>query len=114
MHPCLTGSSKLTLDDLLAPLSSHSSNLNNLKKSTKALAPTASGKNKPLAAPLPQRTQEKLDREAAYEQTKAETDKWNDTMKRIREVRSIFFLVAIDPTFHNFLLGRTFELSLAT
>ena len=39
-----------------------------------------------LAAPLPQRTQERIDREAAYEQTKTEVDKWSATMKRIKEV----------------------------
>jgi U3 small nucleolar RNA-associated protein 14 len=41
-----------------------------------------------LSAPLPQRAQERLDREAAYEQTKQEVDKWSDTMKQIREVCS--------------------------
>jgi U3 small nucleolar RNA-associated protein 14 len=76
---------KLNLDDLLAPLASQPSTLLSLKQSTKVLGPSSS-KVKTLSAPLPQRTQERLDREAAYEQTKEEVDKWSGTMKRIREV----------------------------
>ncbi|KAF8510410.1 Utp14-domain-containing protein [Hysterangium stoloniferum] len=60
--------SKLQLDDLLAPLASNPSLLA-LKKSTKPLT-----KGDALPAPLPLRTQERLDREAAYEQTKEEAD----------------------------------------
>lgn len=75
---------KLNLDDLLAPLAS-SSNLQSLKKSVKVLT-SSSTKIQTLATPLPQRTQEKLDREAAYEQTREEIDKWSATMKRIKEV----------------------------
>ncbi|KAF8167250.1 Utp14 protein-domain-containing protein [Crassisporium funariophilum] len=66
--------SKLNLDDLLAPLASQSSTLQSLKKSAKVLAPSASSKTKTLSAPLPQRTQERLDRQAAYEQTKEEAE----------------------------------------
>lgn len=76
----------MNLDDLLAPLASQSSTLLSLKKSAMLLAPSSSSKAKTLSAPLPQRTQERLDREAAYEQTKEEVDKWSGTMKRIREV----------------------------
>ena len=38
----------------------------------------------PLAAPLPGRLQDKVDREAAYDQTKEETDKWNETVRRMK------------------------------
>ncbi|KAF9447857.1 small-subunit processome [Macrolepiota fuliginosa MF-IS2] len=82
--------SKLQLDDLLAPLATQSSNLLSLKKNTKVLS-AASTKTKALPAPLPQRTQERLDREAAYEQTKEEVDKWSATMKRIREAEHLSF-----------------------
>lgn len=78
--------SKLQLDDLLGPLASQSSNLTSLQKSVKILAPA-----KTLSAPLPQRVQERLDREAAYEQTKNEVDKWSATMKRIREAEHLSF-----------------------
>lgn len=81
------GASKLNLDDLLAPLASSSAaaSLQSLKKSATILA-SNSAKTRTLAAPLPTRTQERLGREAAYEQTKGEVDKWNATMKRIKEV----------------------------
>ncbi|KAF8837629.1 Utp14-domain-containing protein [Paxillus ammoniavirescens] len=83
------GSSTLDLDDLLAPLAS-SSALAALKKSTKPLT-SSSSKTKTLSAPLPQRAQERLDREAAYEQTKEEVDKWSSTMKRIKEAEHLSF-----------------------
>ncbi|KAH0837758.1 Utp14 protein-domain-containing protein [Lanmaoa asiatica] len=83
------GSSTLKLDDLLAPLAS-SSSLAALKKSTKPLT-SSSSKTKTLSAPLPQRAQERLDREAAYEQTKEEVDKWSATMKRIKEAEHLSF-----------------------
>ena len=79
------GATKLNLDDLLAPLASSSTTLQSLKKSAKVLTSTSS-KIKTLAAPLPQRSQERLDRAAAYEQTREEIDKWSNTMKRIKEV----------------------------
>lgn len=88
------GGGKLNLDDLLAPLEGQSSNLASLKKSAKVLAST-SGKIKTLSAPLPQRTAERLDREAAYEQTKEEVDKWNATMQRIQEVRRRYCTFAV-------------------
>jgi U3 small nucleolar RNA-associated protein 14 len=82
---------KLNLDDLLEPLDPQSSTVASLKKSAKTL--TSASKAQTLAAPLPQRTQERLDRQAAYEQTKEEVDKWKATMKRIQEVNpmSIFY-----------------------
>ena len=93
MLTCLTfvltsteGPSKLSLDDLLKPLASKQDALASLKKAVKPLADPSNPKNQPLPAPLPTRTQERLEREAAYEQTKQEVDKWTDTMKRIQEV----------------------------
>ncbi|TDL26360.1 Utp14-domain-containing protein [Rickenella mellea] len=85
-----TGSTKLSLADLLTPLATSSTVLTSLKKSTKVLT-SSSEKNKPLPAPLPQRSQERVDREAAYEETKKEVDKWNDTIKRIKEAEHISF-----------------------
>ena len=75
---------QLRLDDLLAPLASHSTALS-LKKTVKILDSSRT-RGAPLSAPLPQRTQDRLDREAAYEQTKTEVDKWNETMKQIKDV----------------------------
>jgi U3 small nucleolar RNA-associated protein 14 len=76
---------QLRLDDLLAPLASHSAAGLSLKKTVKILDSSRT-RGAPLSAPLPQRTQDRLDREAAYEQTKTEVDKWNETKKKIKEV----------------------------
>ena len=76
---------QLRLDDLLAPLASHSTAGLSLKKTVKILDSSRT-RGAPLSAPLPQRTQDRLDREAAYEQTKTEIDKWNETMQQIKEV----------------------------
>ncbi|KAF9650064.1 Utp14-domain-containing protein [Thelephora ganbajun] len=83
-----SGQSKLNFEDLLAPLAGQSDNMDSLKKSTKVLT---SSKNKALSAPLPQRTQDRLDREAAYEQTKREVDQWQATMKQIKEAEHLSF-----------------------
>lgn len=79
---------QLRLDDLLAPLASHSTAGLSLKNTVKILDSSRT-RGAPLSAPLPQRTQDRLDREAAYEQTKTEVDKWNETMKQIKEVMFI-------------------------
>jgi U3 small nucleolar RNA-associated protein 14 len=44
-----------------------------------------------LAAPLPTVVQERLDREAAYEKTKDEGQKWSGAMKRIKEAEHLNF-----------------------
>ncbi|KAF8633539.1 hypothetical protein AX15_001343 [Amanita polypyramis BW_CC] len=100
--------SKLQLEDLLAPLASQSSALQALKRSTKALSSSSSKYGKTLSAPLPQRSQERLDREAAYEKTKEEVDKWRDTMRRIREADHLSFPLQDDSS-----MGRTSTLELA-
>ncbi|KAJ3833190.1 Utp14-domain-containing protein [Lentinula raphanica] len=94
-----TQSSGLSLNDLLAPLGKSS-----LESSVKVLQPSkgdsSTGKKKKpqiLAIPLPQRTQERLDREAAYEQTKTEVDKWSATMKRIAEADHLSFPLQVQP-----------------
>ncbi|KAI6030997.1 small-subunit processome [Pisolithus marmoratus] len=103
------GASTLGLDDLLAPLAS-SSALTALKKSTKALT-SSSAKTKTLPAPLPQRAQERLDREAAYEKTKEEVDKWNATMKRIKQAEHLSFPLQAEPASRvsNFELAAKFQ-----
>lgn len=60
-----------------------------------------------MSAPLPQRTQERVEREAAYEQTKEEVDKWKETMKRIREAEHLSFPLQAKPE------GRVSNLELA-
>ncbi|KAF8310820.1 Utp14-domain-containing protein [Clavulina sp. PMI_390] len=80
------GDSKLSLDDLLQPLSG--TKTVSLDKAARALAST---KVDTLAAPLPTRAQEKIDRQAAYDATKVEVEKWAPTMKRIREAEHLSF-----------------------
>ncbi|BGP02305.1 U3 small nucleolar RNA-associated protein 14 [Rhodotorula toruloides] len=89
---------KVNLDDLLSSFSdSKNPRLASLRKSLKPLASSSSSSSSkvtttnshlkaagPLSAPLPGRLQDKIDREAAYEQTKEETDKWNETVRRMK------------------------------
>ncbi|KAG7088812.1 hypothetical protein E1B28_012772 [Marasmius oreades] len=99
----------LTLTDLLAPLSGNATAA--FEKSVKVLQQTSStSKKKPqtLSAPLPQRTQERLDRAAAYEQTKEEVQKWSATMKRIQEADHLSFPLQPKET-----QGRVSNLELA-
>ena len=107
-----TGSTTLKLDDLLAPLAS-SGALTALKKSTKVLTST-SRKINTLSAPLPQRAQERLDREAAYEQTKEEVDKWSATMKLIKQVPFLSSPTNIFVINSRWMVGRAFELSVTS
>lgn len=81
---------QLRLEDLIAPLAPRSSAALSLKKSVKVLDASRT-RGAPLSVPLPQRTQDRLNREAAYEQTKAEVDKWKETMKQIEEVVHISY-----------------------
>ncbi|GJJ15677.1 hypothetical protein Clacol_009955 [Clathrus columnatus] len=81
----MTSAPRLELSDLITPLEATSA-LQSLRKSTKSLT-----NGQALPIPLPLRSQEKLDREAAYEQTKTEVDKWNDTMKRIKQAEHLTF-----------------------
>lgn len=99
----------LNLEDLLAPLASTSAH-SALKKSTKPLALSGS-KTKTLPAPLPQRAQEQLDRQAAYEQTKQEIDKWSATMKRIKEAGDLAMYCWTDAEYRSHHLGGAPEFS---
>ncbi|GAA6063640.1 hypothetical protein JCM10212_002601 [Sporobolomyces blumeae] len=91
------GDGRVELEDLLSSFTdSKNPRLANLRKSLKPLAASsdsnaaATGSTSalqragPISAPLPARLQDKVDREAAYEKTKEETDKWNDTVKRMK------------------------------
>ncbi len=80
---------KLSLADILSTQPS-------LKSSASALlsgpSPSTSAlRQGTLAAPLPTVVTERLAREAAYEATKAEGDKWGGVMKRIKEAEHLQF-----------------------
>ncbi|ESK95123.1 small nucleolar ribonucleoprotein complex subunit utp14 [Moniliophthora roreri MCA 2997] len=71
-----TKAAGVSLADLLAPISASGNTSSSFEKSAKALQQSGSGskRSQTLSAPLPQRAQERLDREAAYEQTKEEAE----------------------------------------
>lgn len=88
---------KVNLEDLLASFaSSKNPKLAALRKTLKPLAVISSTSTStstshshlktqgPLAAPLPARLQDKIEREAAYGKTKEETDKWNESVRRMK------------------------------
>ncbi|KAJ6518699.1 Utp14-domain-containing protein [Mycena sanguinolenta] len=99
-----TGGQKLSLADLLAPLSSVAPAALRAVEKTLAAGPAEERPKKKstgkkvkavgggaLAVPLPLRTQARVDREAAYEATKEEVEKWEPSMKRIREAEHLSF-----------------------
>ncbi|GAA5901051.1 uncharacterized protein JCM6883_004734 [Sporobolomyces salmoneus] len=112
---------RVQLEDLLSSFAdSKNPRLANLRKTLKPLAATAESnlatptgstsalkRAGPISAPLPARLQDKVDREAAFEKTKEETDKWNETVKRMKGESGVnvsgarherLVLPLIDPT----------------
>ncbi|RPA85818.1 Utp14-domain-containing protein [Ascobolus immersus RN42] len=83
-------SQKITLDDLLPTVNTADPTI---KKSLKLLSEDAKkgGKLGKLAAPLAKRQQDRLDRSAAYKETKKTLDRWKDTVKENREAEHIQF-----------------------
>lgn len=86
----LTSSRKLTVADLLPSITD-----TRLKSSLKHVdsAPQASKSGIPgkLDAPLPKRQQDKLDRAAAYDQSKETLDRWLETVKANRRAEHLVF-----------------------
>ncbi|EGG00743.1 uncharacterized protein MELLADRAFT_93061 [Melampsora larici-populina 98AG31] len=73
---------KVDLASLISILPA-SHDVTNLKKSLRYLT-KKSDKSAPLSAPLEPRLQQKIEREAAYDLTKVEMDKWNETIMAAR------------------------------
>ena len=84
----LRASNKVDLTSLINSNPSLSSASALLKKDKKSASILKSGV---LPAPLPTVVQERLDREAAYERTKDEGQKWSGVMKRIKEAEHLSF-----------------------
>lgn len=96
------GSAGLRVEDLLSPLSGQAG-LSGVRNSARILADARPGRGdgqQPLAskrgggalsAPLPTIVQDRLDRAAAYEQTRAEVEGWAPTIKRVREAEHLSF-----------------------
>jgi len=91
-------SKKLTIQDLLPSVADPA-----LKKSLKLLAADDKGKSEKkgvpgkLSAPLARRMQDKIDRAAAYGQTKETLKRWVDTIKHNREADHLNFPLANAP-----------------
>ncbi|KAI5854000.1 Utp14 protein-domain-containing protein [Tricharina praecox] len=91
-------SKKLTIHDLMSSVADPT-----LKKSLKLLAADDKGKSDKkgvpgkLSAPLAKRMQDKIDRAAAYGQTKETLKRWVDTVKHNREAEHLHFPLANAP-----------------
>ena len=101
------GASLLTIDDLMAPVRAQGGTaFTSLRDTAKALRhKQADGRQAvasrkggaALQAPLPSVVQDRLDRSAAYEETKAEVQGWQPTIKRIREAEHLSFPLQPEP-----------------
>ncbi|KAG8789118.1 hypothetical protein FRC15_011686 [Serendipita sp. 397] len=87
---------KLELADLIAPLAAEGPSASGVSISAVAKALKGS-KAVLLAAPLPTRIQDRVDRLVAYEQTKTEVQKWEPTMRRIKEAEHLSFPLQTKP-----------------
>lgn len=56
-------------------------------------------KSIPVHAPLPKTDQERLERKAAYEQSKKDITKWEPVVKRNREASTLYFDEDVDLGF---------------
>ncbi|UZJ55389.1 hypothetical protein CBS101457_004709 [Exobasidium rhododendri] len=101
------GSSMLTIDDLMDPLREQGgTTFTALRDTAKTLKQKRGSERQGLAskkggsalqAPLPSIIQDRLDRSAAYDETKAEVQGWQSTIKRIREAEHLSFPLQPDP-----------------
>lgn len=102
------------LDDLLAPLTGTTAgDLASLRNNTKALRAVEQSKRKgnaadqpvasrrgggTLSAPLPDVVKDRLQRAAGYELSKEEAEKWQSTIKRLREAEHLSFPLQAGPS----------------
>ncbi|CAD6893182.1 unnamed protein product [Tilletia controversa] len=106
-----SASGPVTLEDLLGPLAQDASlGGAELRKRVSALASENKGKGNgkegagavdsrtgALAAPLPAILQDRVDRAAAYEVTRAQVEGWQPTLKRLREAEHLSFPLQKQP-----------------
>lgn len=82
----LDGDGSISIHDLLDPLHGKSG-FTKLKKNMQRME----RKSMSIHAPLPKPDREKLERKAAYEQSKKDITKWEPLVKRNREAPTIYF-----------------------
>ncbi|KAL2538946.1 U3 ribonucleoprotein (Utp) family protein [Forsythia ovata] len=90
----LDGNGRISIQDLLDPLHGKSG-YSKLRKSLHRME----NKSMPIHAPLPKPDQERLERKAAYEQSKKDITKWEPLVKRNREAPTLYFDEDVDMGF---------------
>nr|GME15954.1 U3 small nucleolar RNA-associated protein 14 homolog A-like [Ipomoea batatas] len=90
----LEGDGRISIQDLLDPLQGKSG-YSKLRKNIQRMEQ----KSMSINAPLPRPDQERLERKAAYEQSKKDITKWEPLVKRNREASTIYFDEDIDLGF---------------
>ncbi|CAH9146993.1 unnamed protein product [Cuscuta epithymum] len=90
----LDGDGRISIADLLDPLHGKSG-YSELRKNIQRMEKKAIS----IHAPLPRPDQERLERKAAYEQSKKDISKWEPSVKRNREATTIFFDEDLDLGF---------------
>ncbi|KAL3845670.1 hypothetical protein ACJIZ3_003073 [Penstemon smallii] len=90
----LDGDGRISIEELLDPLHGKPG-FSKLRKSLRRMESKAA----PILAPLPKPEQERLERKAAYEQSKKDITKWEPLVKRNREAPTLYFDENVDLGF---------------
>lgn len=90
----LDGDGRISIHDLLDPLQGKSG-FSKLRKNFHRIE----NKSMPIHTPIPKPDQERLERKAAYEQSKKDITKWEPLVKRNREAPTLYFDEDVDLGF---------------
>ncbi|XP_073275995.1 uncharacterized protein [Primulina huaijiensis] len=90
----LDGKGLISIQDLVEPLHGMSG-FSKLRKDLRRMEK----KSAPIIAPLPKADQERLERKAAYEQSKKDITKWDPLVKKNREAPTLYFDEEMDLGF---------------
>lgn len=90
----LDGKGLISIQDLVEPLHGKSG-FSKLRKDLRRME----NKSAPIIAPFPKADQERLERKAAYEQSKKDITKWDPLVKKNREAPTLYFDEEMDLGF---------------
>ncbi|ORZ12308.1 small-subunit processome [Absidia repens] len=93
------GKKKLDLKDLMGSMDGEAS-MGGLRDAVKAMSDNTA-KQAALSAPLPQRIQDRMERQAAYTEAKKEVSRWEPTVKENREAEHLSFPMQQSVTDHK-------------